>query len=81
MAEIRLVVVLLVLMTTCIYTLQASDSNSSVATTLGVLFERAPESAVAPKGDEVVFECELNLKPDRLEWRFRRGDSSSPIYT
>nr|AAL27644.1 SD07678p [Drosophila melanogaster] len=78
MAEIRLVVVLLVLMTTCIYTLQASDSNSSVATTLGVLFERAPESAVAPKGDEVVFECELNLKPDRLEWRFRRGDSSEP---
>ncbi|EDW43989.1 interference hedgehog isoform X2 [Drosophila sechellia] len=78
MTEIRLVVVLLVLMTTCIYTLQASDSNSSVATTLGVLFERAPESAVAPKGDEVVFECELNLKPDRLEWRFRRSDSSDP---
>ncbi|XP_033168509.1 interference hedgehog isoform X2 [Drosophila mauritiana] len=78
MTEIRLVVFLLVLMTTCIYTLQASDSNSSVATTLGVLFERAPESAVAPKGDEVVFECELNLKPDRLEWRFRRSDSSDP---
>ncbi|XP_039497351.1 interference hedgehog isoform X1 [Drosophila santomea] len=77
MAEFRLVLVIL-LMTTSICTLQASDSNSSVATTLGVLFERAPESAVAPKGDEVVFECELNLKPDRLEWRFRRSDSAEP---
>ncbi|KQS26039.1 interference hedgehog isoform X4 [Drosophila erecta] len=75
MAGIRLV---LVILTTCICTLQASDTNSSAGTTLGVLFERAPESAVAPKGDEVVFECELNLKPDRLEWRFRHSDSSEP---
>lgn len=50
----------------------ASGSNSNTnENQLGVFIERAPESAVAPKGDEVVFECELNLKPDRLEWRFR----------
>ncbi|KAH8289103.1 hypothetical protein KR054_000388 [Drosophila jambulina] len=60
-----------------------SSSTSSITTSstpadLGVFFERAPESAVAPKGDEVVFECELNLKPDRLEWRFRRSGSTEP---
>ncbi|KAH8373161.1 hypothetical protein KR200_012039 [Drosophila serrata] len=54
-----------------------TDSGSAPAD-LGVFFERAPESAVAPKGDEVVFECELNLKPDRLEWRFRRSGSTEP---
>lgn len=48
-----------------------SGSGSGSSNKLGVYIERAPESAVAPKGDEVVFECELNLKPDRLEWRFR----------
>jgi len=52
----------------------ASDSGNSTNSSnnsLGVFIERGPESAVAPKGDEVVFECEMNLKPDRLEWRFR----------
>ncbi|KAH8387839.1 hypothetical protein KR093_009855 [Drosophila rubida] len=48
-----------------------SSSGSSSSNLLGVYIERGPESAVAPKGDEVVFECEMNLKPDRLEWRFR----------
>ncbi|XP_046867433.1 interference hedgehog isoform X2 [Drosophila willistoni] len=51
----------------------ASSGNSNSTATLGAFIERAPESAVAPKGDEVVFECELNLKPDRLKWRFRRN--------
>ncbi|XP_046801983.1 interference hedgehog isoform X2 [Lucilia cuprina] len=44
---------------------------------LGVYFERSPESAVAPKGDEVVFECEVNLAPDRLEWKFRHSSNRS----
>jgi hypothetical protein len=26
-------------------------------------------------GDEVQFECELNLEPEKLEWRFRPQDS------
>lgn len=76
MAGIRLVVVLL--LTISIHTILANDSGSSSGANLGVLFERAPESAVAPKGDEVVFECELNLKPDRLEWRFRRSGFPEP---
>ncbi|XP_043949057.1 interference hedgehog isoform X2 [Drosophila biarmipes] len=76
MAGIRLVVVLL--LTISIRTIPASDSGNSSGANLGVRFERAPESAVAPKGDEVVFECELNLKPDRLEWRFRRSGSIEP---
>lgn len=40
---------------------------------LGVHVVRSPESAVAPKGDEVVFECELNLSPERLKWKFRHS--------
>ncbi|XP_059223024.1 interference hedgehog-like isoform X2 [Stomoxys calcitrans] len=43
--------------------------------TLGVHFVRSPESAVAPKGDEVVFECEMNLGPERLEWKFRHSSN------
>ncbi|XP_017095082.2 interference hedgehog isoform X2 [Drosophila bipectinata] len=56
----------------------SSEISSSGSDPLGVYFERAPESAVAPKDDEVVFECELNLKPDSLEWRFRRSGSTEP---
>lgn len=61
----------------------ASNSNTNTNTNenlLGVFIERAPESAVAPKGDEVVFECEMNLKPDRLEWRFRNSSAEPYRY-
>lgn len=37
---------------------------------------RSPESTTAPAGDEVLFECELNLIPERLEWRFRPQDAA-----
>lgn len=40
---------------------------------------RSPESTIAPLRDEVLFECELNLNPDRLEWRFRSSDSSGIV--
>lgn len=33
--------------------------------------ERSPESTVAPPGDEVVFDCQPSVLPDRFEWRFR----------
>ncbi|XP_053693897.1 interference hedgehog-like [Sabethes cyaneus] len=51
----------------------SSSSSSAAGTTksLGVYMIRSPESTVAPAGDEVLFECELNLIPERLEWRFR----------
>ncbi|XP_073828097.1 brother of ihog isoform X2 [Musca autumnalis] len=42
---------------------------------LGVHVVRSPESAVAPKGDEVVFECEMNLNPDRFKWKFRHSSN------
>lgn len=60
-----------------------SNTNNNTNTNenlLGVSIERAPESAVAPKGDEVVFECEMNLKPDRLEWRFRNSSEQGYRY-
>ncbi|XP_060665742.1 interference hedgehog-like [Drosophila nasuta] len=58
----------------------SSSSSSSSSNLLGVYIERGPESAVAPKGDEVVFECEMNLKPDRLEWRFRYSTTEAYRY-
>ncbi|XP_052857273.1 interference hedgehog isoform X2 [Drosophila gunungcola] len=79
MAGTRLILVLL--LASSVSHIHANDggaSSASAPATLGIFFERAPESAVAPKGDEVVFECELNLKPDRLEWRFRRSGSPEP---
>ncbi|KAH8420363.1 hypothetical protein KR009_009651 [Drosophila setifemur] len=81
----RVIVALLLALSFSSRSILASDSGSSFSSSsssssapLGVFFERAPESAVAPKGDEVVFECELNLKPDRLEWRFRASGSTEP---
>lgn len=41
------------------------------ASKLGVHMDRSPESTIAPLFDEVLFECQLNLKPDELKWRFR----------
>ncbi|XP_055840511.1 interference hedgehog [Episyrphus balteatus] len=57
-------------------------NSSNVKTTkppmsLGVHMVRSPESIVAPKGDEVLFECELNLIPERLKWRFRPTNSTA----
>lgn len=36
----------------------------------GVRILRAPESRVAPPGDEVVLECETSLPPERFEWSY-----------
>jgi hypothetical protein len=35
-----------------------------------------PESTDAPTGDEVQLRCELNLPPDKVEFRFRPQNSS-----
>lgn len=57
---------------------QCSFGNGAAATSVppttakfSVHMVRSPESAVAPAKDEVLFECELNVKPDQLRWRFR----------
>ncbi|XP_034474775.1 interference hedgehog [Drosophila innubila] len=36
----------------------------------GMRILRAPESTVAPPGDEVVLECETSLPPERFEWSY-----------
>ncbi|XP_037711043.1 interference hedgehog [Drosophila subpulchrella] len=41
----------------------------------GVRILRAPESLVAPLGDEVVLECETSLQPERFEWTHRASKS------
>lgn len=51
------------------------------ASKAGVYFERSPESTIAPLRDEVLFSCELNLEPDRLEWRFRPSVPAVPLQT
>ncbi|XP_053668686.1 interference hedgehog-like [Anopheles marshallii] len=48
-----------------------SSGGSSSSSGLGVYIIRAPESTIAPADDEVLFECELNLVPEQLDWRFR----------
>uniref|UniRef100_A0A182VZ42 Interference hedgehog n=1 Tax=Anopheles minimus TaxID=112268 RepID=A0A182VZ42_9DIPT len=48
-----------------------SSGGGSSNSGLGVYIIRAPESTIAPADDEVLFECELNLVPEQLDWRFR----------
>lgn len=52
--------------------ISSRSSSSPKADKFGAYMERQPESTVAPLYDEVLFECGLNLIPDRIEWRFRR---------
>lgn len=48
------------------------DTESS----LGTFMIKSPESTDAPPGDEVQLQCELNLPPEKLEFRFRPQNSS-----
>lgn len=43
---------------------------------LGTSMLKSPESTDAPPGDEVQLQCELNLPPEKLEFRFRPQGSS-----
>lgn len=36
---------------------------------VGLWFVRSPEPIVAPPGDEVVFECSLNIPAEQVRWR------------
>jgi hypothetical protein len=36
---------------------------------LGLWFVRSPEPIVVPLGDDVVFECSLNIPAERVRWR------------
>lgn len=48
-----------------------SEPLNTGITKFGLYMLRSPESTVAPIGDEVMFECALNLSPERIVWRFR----------
>ncbi|XP_001355776.2 interference hedgehog [Drosophila pseudoobscura] len=52
-------------------------SSPSPAPSPGVRILRAPESIVAPLGDEVVFECETSLQPEGFEWSYRRWPNAA----
>lgn len=55
----------------CLASPQTTHATSAASDKLGAYMLRQPESTIAPLYDEVLFECGLNLTPDRLEWRFR----------
>lgn len=50
----------------------AHETESSLGTYMSI----QPESTDAPAGDEVQLRCELNLPPDKVEFRFRPQNSS-----
>uniref|UniRef100_A0A182QQI3 Interference hedgehog n=1 Tax=Anopheles farauti TaxID=69004 RepID=A0A182QQI3_9DIPT len=50
---------------------RSSGGGAAGSSGLGVYMNRSPESTIAPADDEVLFECELNLLPEKLKWRFR----------
>lgn len=52
--------------------LNAHETESSLGTYMSI----QPESTDAPAGDEVQLRCELNLPPDKVEFRFRPQNSS-----
>ncbi|XP_059619791.1 interference hedgehog isoform X2 [Phlebotomus argentipes] len=49
----------------------AAATTSIPSSKLRLYMVRSPETTVAPLGDEVLFECALNVEPERLQWRFR----------
>lgn len=69
-------VLLCTLLIANIFPLCKCSSNSPK---LGVHIIRSPESTIAPLRDEVLFECEFNLDPERLEWRFRSSNSNGTV--
>lgn len=50
----------------------AHETESSLGTYMSI----QPESTDAPTGDEVQLRCELNLPPDKVEFRFRPQNAS-----
>lgn len=68
---VKEIVLLLLLMT---HILPQSRCLANSTNKFGVQMIRSPEPSIAPDGDEVQFECELNLEPERLEWRFLPQD-------
>ncbi|KAH8263746.1 hypothetical protein KR044_013374 [Drosophila immigrans] len=68
---------LLLLLTSLLAAIPVLQAASSSPSSPGVSIVRAPESTVAPLGDEVVLLCETSLPPERFEWSFLAGSSFS----
>lgn len=56
--------------------LELNAFGHDVESSLGTFMTKSPESTDAPPGDEVQLQCELNLPPEKLEFRFRPQNSS-----
>lgn len=69
-----IMVLLLLLISSSVVELNAFNHDSESA--LGTFMTKSPESTDAPPGDEVQLQCELNLPPEKLEFRFRPQNSS-----
>ncbi|XP_055699871.1 interference hedgehog isoform X3 [Phlebotomus papatasi] len=58
-----------------------ATTTTAPSSKLRLYMVRSPETTVAPLGDEVLFECALNVEPERLEWRFRpQGGKNELMY-
>lgn len=80
--SLPLLLLLLTSLLAAIPVLQATNNSPSAPSTSpsagpGVRILRAPESRVAPPGDEVVFVCVTSLPPERFEWSYAATSSSS----
>ncbi|XP_028169300.1 interference hedgehog-like [Ostrinia furnacalis] len=47
---------------------------SPVLADIGMMFKKYPQPVAAPVGDEVAFDCVVNVPGDRLAWRWRPVD-------
>ncbi|XP_002067021.3 interference hedgehog [Drosophila willistoni] len=72
-----LLMMLLLLLLLLTSKLEAIPVLSSTSPSPGVRILRSSESIVAPLDDEVVFECETSLPPERFEWSYSNTSSSS----
>lgn len=64
-----------ILLISCLITELYAFSHETESS-LGTFMTKSPESTDAPPGDEVQLQCELNLPPEKLEFRFRPQISS-----
>lgn len=67
---------LLVLLISCLFSSVLNAYGHDAESSLGTFMTQVPESSDAPQGDEVQLQCELNLPPEKLEFRFRPQNSS-----
>lgn len=68
---------LLVLLLISSVLVELNAFSHETESSLGTYMIKSPESTDAPPGDEVQLQCELNLPPEKLEFRFRPQGSNA----